>query len=96
VARDPDSVRAAIGVTVQLTAVDNLLTAEEHLVLMASAPSCARARETTTGNALAGCPGSSSGQSPSTSRAVLQPVPRPLASSASRPRSRRAVTSRPW
>jgi ABC-2 type transport system ATP-binding protein len=35
VARDPDPVRATIGVTGQLTAVDNLLTGEEHLILMA-------------------------------------------------------------
>jgi ABC-2 type transport system ATP-binding protein len=35
VARDPDSVRSAIGVTGQLTAVDNLLTGEENLLLMA-------------------------------------------------------------
>jgi ABC-2 type transport system ATP-binding protein len=35
VTRDPDSVRAAIGVTGQLTAVDNLLTGEENLLLMA-------------------------------------------------------------
>jgi ABC-2 type transport system ATP-binding protein len=35
VARDPDAVRAAIGVTGQLTAVDNLLTGEENLILMA-------------------------------------------------------------
>jgi ABC-2 type transport system ATP-binding protein len=35
VARDPDSVRHAIGVTGQLTAVDNLLTGEENLILMA-------------------------------------------------------------
>jgi ABC-2 type transport system ATP-binding protein len=35
VARDPDSVRAAIGVTGQLSAVDNLLTGEENLILMA-------------------------------------------------------------
>jgi ABC-2 type transport system ATP-binding protein len=34
-ARDPDAVRAAIGVTGQLTAVDNLLTGEENLLLMA-------------------------------------------------------------
>jgi ABC-2 type transport system ATP-binding protein len=33
--RDPDAVRAAIGVTGQLTAVDNLLTGEENLLLMA-------------------------------------------------------------
>jgi ABC-2 type transport system ATP-binding protein len=33
-ARDPDAVRAAIGVTGQLTAVDNLLTGEENLRLM--------------------------------------------------------------
>jgi ABC-2 type transport system ATP-binding protein len=35
VARDRDAVRAAIGVTGQLTAVDNLLTGEENLLLMA-------------------------------------------------------------
>jgi ABC-2 type transport system ATP-binding protein len=35
VAADPDSVRAQIGVTGQLTAVDNLLTGEENLLLMA-------------------------------------------------------------
>jgi ABC-2 type transport system ATP-binding protein len=35
VARDPDAVRATIGVTGQLTAVDNLLTGEENLLLMA-------------------------------------------------------------
>src|SRR6266487_4128062 len=34
-AREPDPVRAAIGVTGQLTAVDNLLTGEENLLLMA-------------------------------------------------------------
>jgi ABC-2 type transport system ATP-binding protein len=34
-AADPDSVRAEIGVTGQLTAVDNLLTGEENLLLMA-------------------------------------------------------------
>ncbi|MEO6082384.1 MAG: ATP-binding cassette domain-containing protein [Umezawaea sp.] len=34
-ARDPDAVRAAIGVTGQFSAVDNLLTAEENLFLMA-------------------------------------------------------------
>src|SRR6266540_540289 len=34
VARDPDSVREVIGVTGQLTAVDNLLTGEENLLLM--------------------------------------------------------------
>jgi ABC-2 type transport system ATP-binding protein len=33
--RDPDSVRAAIGVTGQFSAVDNLLTGEENLILMA-------------------------------------------------------------
>ena len=33
--RDPDSVRAAIGVTGQFSAVDNLLTGEENLMLMA-------------------------------------------------------------
>ena len=30
-ARDPDAVRAAIGVTGQFSAVDNLLTGEENL-----------------------------------------------------------------
>jgi ABC-2 type transport system ATP-binding protein len=35
VARDPDPVRAEIGVTGQFTAVDNLLTGEENLLLMA-------------------------------------------------------------
>ena len=35
VARDPDSVRAAIGVTGQFSAVDKLLTGEENLILMA-------------------------------------------------------------
>jgi ABC-2 type transport system ATP-binding protein len=35
VAGEPDAVRAVIGVTGQLTAVDNLLTGEENLVLMA-------------------------------------------------------------
>jgi ABC-2 type transport system ATP-binding protein len=34
-AADPDAVRAAIGVTGQFTAVDNLLTGEENLILMA-------------------------------------------------------------
>ncbi len=34
-ARDPDRVRAAIGVTGQFSAVDNLLTGEENLLLMA-------------------------------------------------------------
>jgi ABC-2 type transport system ATP-binding protein len=35
VAREPDAVRAAIGVTGQFSAVDNFLTAEENLLLMA-------------------------------------------------------------
>ena len=35
VARDPAAVRAAIGVTGQFSAVDNLLTGEENLLLMA-------------------------------------------------------------
>jgi ABC-type multidrug transport system ATPase subunit len=34
-AREPDAVRAAIGVTGQFPAVDNLLTGEENLLLMA-------------------------------------------------------------
>jgi ABC-2 type transport system ATP-binding protein len=33
--RDPDAVRSAIGVTGQFSAVDNLLTGEENLILMA-------------------------------------------------------------
>ncbi|MGH3377747.1 MAG: ATP-binding cassette domain-containing protein [Actinoallomurus sp.] len=33
--RDPDAVRASIGVTGQFSAVDNLLTGEENLILMA-------------------------------------------------------------
>jgi ABC-2 type transport system ATP-binding protein len=32
--RDPDAVRRAIGVTGQFSAVDNLLTAEENLMMM--------------------------------------------------------------
>src|SRR5918994_1752949 len=57
---------------------------------MTSAPSWARARETTTWSALAGCSGSSSGQSASTSRAVLAPVRRSPASRARRPPQPRA------
>ncbi len=38
VARDPAAVRAAIGVTGQFSAVDNLLTSEENLVR--SSPGC--------------------------------------------------------
>jgi ABC-2 type transport system ATP-binding protein len=34
--REPDAVRAEIGVTGQFSAVDNLLTGEENLQLMAS------------------------------------------------------------
>src|SRR3977135_4299674 len=34
-AREPDAVRAAIGLTGQFSAVDNLLTGEENLTLMA-------------------------------------------------------------
>ena len=34
-AREPDAVRAAIGVTGQFSAVDNLLTGQENLLLMA-------------------------------------------------------------
>src|SRR5579862_4365028 len=34
VAREPDAVRAAIGVTGQFSAIDNLLTGEENLRLM--------------------------------------------------------------
>src|SRR5262245_16315697 len=35
-AREPDAVRAVIGVTGQFSAVDNLLTGEENLLLMAA------------------------------------------------------------
>jgi ABC-2 type transport system ATP-binding protein len=35
-AGEPDAVRAAIGVTGQFSAVDNLLTGEENLLLMAN------------------------------------------------------------
>jgi ABC-2 type transport system ATP-binding protein len=35
-ATDPDGIRAAIGLTGQFSAVDNLLTAEENLILMAN------------------------------------------------------------
>src|SRR5579859_3721057 len=35
VAREPEKVRAAIGVTGQFSAVDNLLTGEENLLMMA-------------------------------------------------------------
>jgi ABC-2 type transport system ATP-binding protein len=43
VARDADSVRAAIGVTGQFSAVDGLLTGEENLILMADLHHLARA-----------------------------------------------------
>ncbi|MFC7329077.1 ATP-binding cassette domain-containing protein [Marinactinospora rubrisoli] len=42
-AREPDAVRAAIGVTGQFSAVDNLLTGEENLLLMADLHHLARA-----------------------------------------------------
>jgi ABC-2 type transport system ATP-binding protein len=42
-AKQPDAVRAAIGVTGQFSAVDNLLTGEENLVLMADLHHLARA-----------------------------------------------------
>jgi ABC-2 type transport system ATP-binding protein len=41
---DPDAVRAAIGVTGQFAAVDNLLTGEENLVLMADLHRLGRAK----------------------------------------------------
>jgi len=41
--RDPDAVRAAIGVTGQFSAVDNLLTGEENLILMADLQHLGRA-----------------------------------------------------
>src|ERR1700712_3708380 len=43
VTRDPDAVRAAIGVTGQFSAVDNLLTGEENLILMADLQHLGRA-----------------------------------------------------
>jgi ABC-2 type transport system ATP-binding protein len=42
-AREPDAVRAAIGVTGQFSAVDNLFTGEENLLLMADLNHLARA-----------------------------------------------------
>jgi ABC-2 type transport system ATP-binding protein len=42
VAREPDAVRAAIGVTGQFSAVDNLLTGQENLLLMADLHHLAR------------------------------------------------------
>ncbi|HEV2638682.1 MAG TPA: ATP-binding cassette domain-containing protein [Actinocrinis sp.] len=50
VVRSPDSVRAAIGVTGQFSAVDNLLTGRENLILMADLHRLGRDR----GRALAG------------------------------------------
>src|SRR6266702_227141 len=44
-ATDPDGVRAAIGVTGQFSAVDNLLTGEENLRLMADLRHLGRAAE---------------------------------------------------
>ncbi len=43
-ARDPDAVRAAIGVTGQFSAVDNLLTGAENLILMADLHRLGKAR----------------------------------------------------
>src|SRR5216683_2784001 len=43
VARDPDAVRAVIGVTGQFSAVDKLLTGEENLILMAELHHLSRA-----------------------------------------------------
>src|SRR5712692_8252959 len=42
--REPDAVRAAIGVTGQFSAVDNLLTGEENLLLMADLHHLGRSR----------------------------------------------------
>src|SRR6266568_3685634 len=42
--REPDAVRAAIGVTGQFSAVDNLLTGEENLLLMADLHHLSRSR----------------------------------------------------
>ena len=44
-ARDPDAVRAAIGVTGQFSAVDNLLTGRENLMLMADLHHLGRAED---------------------------------------------------
>jgi len=55
-AREPDAVRAAIGVTGQFSAVDNLLTGDENLRLMADLHHLARA---TAGGAPLGCSNSS-------------------------------------
>src|SRR6266581_1761406 len=44
VAQEPDAVRAAIGVTGQFSAVDNLLTGEENLLLMADLHHLGRSR----------------------------------------------------
>ena len=43
IAREPDAIRAAIGVTGQFSAVDNLLTGEENLMLMANLQHLGRA-----------------------------------------------------
>src|SRR5260221_14474531 len=43
-AHEPDAVRAAIGVTGQFSAVDNLLTGEENLLLMADLHHLGRSR----------------------------------------------------
>jgi ABC-2 type transport system ATP-binding protein len=43
-ARDPDAVRASIGVTGQFSAVDNLLTGEENLILMSDLHHLGRAQ----------------------------------------------------
>jgi ABC-2 type transport system ATP-binding protein len=52
VARDPAAVRAAIGVTGQFSAVDNLLTGEENLLLMADLHHLGRAEGRRRGAAL--------------------------------------------
>ena len=55
-ATDPDAVRALIGVTGQFSAVDNLLTGEENLRLMADlrhlgrAPAAAGSRSCSSGS----------------------------------------------
>ncbi|MFG2845727.1 ATP-binding cassette domain-containing protein [Kitasatospora sp. NPDC048296] len=51
-ARDPDAVRAAIGVTGQFSAVDDLLTGEENLRLMADLLHVGRSRRRRTVQAL--------------------------------------------
>ena len=59
--REPDAIRAAIGVTGQYSAVDKLLTGEENLRLMADLHHLSRARG---GGGLASCSSSSTSSTP--------------------------------